>query len=159
MKTLFFVNSNLVLQYGHYLKRGPMQFPTFIRFIGFKLMYCNSWQFSKYQLCPVTRKSQKNWFLSQVNILPRIYSKYCKISYLFFLHYNILWTTDNSKYDEIVYQGFIQAILMSSRQYKKLNLLIEYWNSIFIKFYFWAHQNKLAYYVLFYFKLLFTLQM
>ena len=48
-------------------------------------------------------------------------------------------------------QGFIQAILMSGRRHKKLNLLIEF--SIFIKFYFKAYwrltciQNKLAYYV------------
>ena len=47
-------------------------------------------------------------------------------------------------------QGFIQAILMSVRLYKKLNLLIEYSNSMFIKFYFKAYwfwpciQNKLA---------------
>ena len=33
-------------------------------------------------------------------------------------------------------QGFIQTILMSIRQQKKLNLLIEFSNSIFIKFYF-----------------------
>ena len=32
-------------------------------------------------------------------------------------------------------QGFIQAILMSVRRHKKLNLLIEFSNSIFIKFY------------------------
>ena len=62
---------------------------------------------------------------------------------------------------------FIQGILMSSRQLKKLNLLIEFCNSIFIKFYFHAYQNKLpssllqnklACHILFYFKLLFTLQ-
>ena len=41
-------------------------------------------------------------------------------------------------------QGFIQAILISSRRHKKLNLLIEFWNSIFRKFYFEAYQNKLA---------------
>ena len=35
-------------------------------------------------------------------------------------------------------QGFIQAILMSIRWHKKLNLLIEFSNSIFIKFYFKA---------------------
>ena len=33
-------------------------------------------------------------------------------------------------------QGFIQTILMSIRQQKKLNLLIEFSNPIFIKFYF-----------------------
>ena len=36
-------------------------------------------------------------------------------------------------------QGFIQAILMSGRRHKKLNLLIEFSNSIFMKFYFKAH--------------------
>ena len=60
------------------------------------------------------------------------------------------------------------SILMSGRRHKKLNLLIEFWNSIFIKFYFEAHQNKLASNlhskyiaccIIFYFKLLFTLQM
>ena len=35
--------------------------------------------------------------------------------------------------------GFIQAILMSGRRYKKLSLLIEFSNSIFIKFYFKAY--------------------
>ena len=35
-------------------------------------------------------------------------------------------------------QGFIQAILMSVRQNKKPNLLIEFSNSIFIQFYFEA---------------------
>ena len=32
-------------------------------------------------------------------------------------------------------QGFMQAILMSDRWHKKLNLLIEFSNAIFIKFY------------------------
>ena len=36
-------------------------------------------------------------------------------------------------------QGFIQAILMSSTQHKKLNLLIVFLNSIFIKLYFKAY--------------------
>ena len=35
-------------------------------------------------------------------------------------------------------QEFIHAILMSVRRHKKLNLLIEFSNSIFIKFYFKA---------------------
>ena len=34
----------------------------------------------------------------------------------------------------LYHQGFIQAILMSSRQHKKLDLLTEFYNSIFIKF-------------------------
>ena len=51
----------------------------------------------------------------------------------------------------IQYQGFIRAILMSGRRHKKLNFLIEFSNSIFIKFCFkpywrWTSiQNKLAY--------------
>ena len=55
-------------------------------------------------------------------------------------------------------QGFIQGIFMSRRRYRKLNLLIEFSNSIFIKFYFKAYwrwtfiQNKLAY-CFFYFEL------
>ena len=40
------------------------------------------------------------------------------------------------------WQGFIQAILMPVRRHKKLNLLIEFSNSIFIKFYFIAFQHK-----------------
>ena len=36
-------------------------------------------------------------------------------------------------------QEFIQAILMSRRRPKKLNLITEFSNSIFIKFYFKAH--------------------
>ena len=40
-------------------------------------------------------------------------------------------------------QGFVQAILMSSRRHKKLNLLIEFSNSIFIKFCFKAEKNML----------------
>ena len=35
-------------------------------------------------------------------------------------------------------QGFIQAVLISGRRHKKPNL-IEFWNSIFIKFYFKAY--------------------
>ena len=57
-------------------------------------------------------------------------------------------------------QGFIQAILMPGRQQKKLNLLTEFSNLIFVKFYFKAYwcwiclQNKLAYLTsFFYFKL------
>ena len=45
---------------------------------------------------------------------------------------------------EVFSQGFIQAILMSGRWYKKLNLLIEFSNSIFVKFYFETYQNKSA---------------
>ena len=61
---------------------------------------------------------------------------------------------------------FIQAILMSDRRHKKLSLLIEFRNSIFIKLYFETSEQigfKLAFKinylaVLTYFKLLFTLQ-
>ena len=51
---------------------------------------------------------------------------------------------------KLLIQGFIPAILMSVRQYKKLNLLLEFSNSIFIKFYFkafwhWSYvQNTLT---------------
>ena len=50
-----------------------------------------------------------------------------------------------------VLQGFIQALLMSGRQHKMLNLLSEFSNSIFIKIYFKAYwywtyiRNTLAY--------------
>ena len=62
-------------------------------------------------------------------------------------------------------QEFIQAILMSSRQHKKLNLLIEFSNSIFRKFYFKAYwhwtyiQYKIGYYVSSILNHLFVLQM
>ena len=62
-------------------------------------------------------------------------------------------------------QGFIQTILISGRSLKKLNLLIEFWNSIFIKFYFKACwdwtciQKKLACKVSFILSYLFVLQM
>ena len=53
---------------------------------------------------------------------------------------------------EIQIQGYIQAILMSGRPHKKLNLVIEFSNSTFIKFYFKACwclkiciRNKCAY--------------
>ena len=36
-------------------------------------------------------------------------------------------------------QGFTQAILMTGRQHKKLNLLTEFSNSVFIKLYFKAY--------------------
>ena len=58
-----------------------------------------------------------------------------------------------------IYHGFIWAVLMSGRQHKKLNLLIVFSNSIFIKFDVKAYwrwtciQNKLAYKVSFYFML------
>ena len=48
-------------------------------------------------------------------------------------------------------KGFMQAILMGGRRHKKLNLVVEFSNSIFIKFYFKAYwdsiciQNKLSY--------------
>ena len=47
-------------------------------------------------------------------------------------------------------QGFIQAILMSGRRHKKLNLLFKFSNSIFVKFYIKAYwpwtciQNRLV---------------
>ena len=40
-------------------------------------------------------------------------------------------------------QGFIQTILMSGRRHKKLNLLIDFSNLIFIKFCFKANKNML----------------
>ena len=52
-------------------------------------------------------------------------------------------------------QGFIQAICVSGKYYEKLNLLIEFTNLDFIKFYFKAYwsgisiQIKLAKFVLF----------
>ena len=39
---------------------------------------------------------------------------------------------------KVWYKGFIQAILIFVRRHKKLNLLIEFSNSIFITFYFKA---------------------
>ena len=41
-------------------------------------------------------------------------------------------------------QGFTQTILMSGRRHKKLNLLIEFRNSVYKKFYFEAYKNSLA---------------
>ena len=41
-------------------------------------------------------------------------------------------------------QGLIQAILMSTRRYEKLNLVIEFSNSIPIKIYFKAYKNMLT---------------
>ena len=46
---------------------------------------------------------------------------------------------------KIIVQGFIQAILMSIRRHKELNLLIEFSNSIFIKSNFKLFQNKFVY--------------
>ena len=43
----------------------------------------------------------------------------------------------------ITKQEFIQAILVSGRRHKKLNLLIQFWNWIFMKFYFEAYKNRL----------------
>ena len=40
-------------------------------------------------------------------------------------------------------ERLIQSILISGKQHKKLNFLNEFWNSIFVKFYFEAYQNKL----------------
>ena len=42
------------------------------------------------------------------------------------------------------FQGFIQTILMSCWQHKKFHLLIQFWNSIFIKFCFKAYKNRLT---------------
>ena len=85
-----------------------------------------------------------------------------KQTYLFFVNFleYLLLLLDNE--DE---QGFIQAILMSCRQHKILNLLIEFSNSIFIKICFKAYwcgtciQNKLAYKVSSILSYLFVLQM
>ena len=49
-------------------------------------------------------------------------------------------------------QEFIQAILMSGWWHIKLNLLIEFWNSIFMKFYFEAYQNKFLFFKNFFWK-------
>ena len=53
----------------------------------------------------------------------RFTAKYCK------RHYKVGQL-------KVWYQGFIQAILIFVRRHKKLNLLIEFSNSIFITFYF-----------------------
>ena len=61
--------------------------------------------------------------------------------------------TSSFRKDRSTNQRFVQATLMSVRQHKKLNLLIEFSNSILVKFYFkvcWRRtciQNKLAYQV------------
>ena len=49
----------------------------------------------------------------------------------------------NEKF-QMQYQTFIPAILISARRHKKLYLLIEFWNSMFTKFYFKAYRNSLA---------------
>ena len=41
--------------------------------------------------------------------------------------------------EDILYQRFIQAVLTFGKRHKKHNLLIEFSNSIFIKFYFKAY--------------------
>ena len=62
-----------------------------------------------------------------------------------------LWKLNLNLSKHLNIQAFIQAVLMSGRRHKKLNLLIDFWNSIFMKFYFTAYwhwtciQNKLAY--------------
>ena len=62
-----------------------------------------------------------------------------------------LWKLNLNLSKHLNIQAFIQAVLMSGRRHKKLNLLIDFWNSIFMKFYFIAYwhwtciQNKLAY--------------
>ena len=75
-----------------------------------------------------------------------------KMRHHHFTHvYKKLWL------DDVRFQRFILAILMSGRKHKKLNLLIEFSNSIFIKFYLKASwcwtciQNKLAMFEAFYF--------
>ena len=71
-----------------------------------------------------------------------------------------------SLHGEIRIQGYIQTILMSGRWHKKLNLLTEFSNSIFIKFYSKAYwclkiciRNKCAYKVFSILSYLFVLQM
>ena len=72
------------------------------------------------------------------------------------------WSNFCSEQDLV--EGFIQAILMSGRRHKILNLLIEFSNSIFIKIYFKAYwrwtciQNKLPYKVYSMLSYLFALQ-
>ena len=83
-----------------------------------------------------------------------------------FLSPSLPWTNKEAENPlNKCWQGFIQAILMSSRWHKKLNFLIEFSNSIFIKFYFEAYwcwtciQSKLACKVSYILNYLFVLQM
>ena len=50
----------------------------------------------------------------------------------------LLWTLNT-----ITKQEFIQGILMSGKWHQKINLLIQFWNWIFMKFYFEAYKNRL----------------
>ena len=88
----------------------------------------------------------------------KIYWSY-GVKHLLLLHIKLFYKTKRSGTSV---QGFMQAILISGRRHKKLNLLTEFWNSIFIIFFLkriktkWLRaciQNKSACYVLFCFKL------
>ena len=52
--------------------------------------------------------------------------------------------TSPYKKKQYIEEVFIQTILMSGRRHKNLNLLIEFSNSIFIKFCFKAYKNMLT---------------
>ena len=67
------------------------------------------------------RISVKKWIDNDVSFHLSLYLL-CDFSYIFYV-----------EMDQSFYQGFIQAILMSGRQQKKLNLRTELSNSIFIK--------------------------
>ena len=102
-----------------FYKNSTSQTSTFIRS---KVVYFRSVSYIKYS---TLRKQSLH-----CHKMFRITARQWKLQWEQWRRYSIL-------------QGFIQAILMSGRRHKKLNLLIEFSNSFFIKSNFKAfwHQN------------------
>ena len=89
--------------------------------------YFNGW------LLVIFTKYSDGWFIYLILLLD--HRLYPERSYKFML---VRLCVRVSIWNQCCFQGFIQAILMSVRRHKQLNLLTEFWNSIFIKFYFKA---------------------
>ena len=122
-------NRNLILNFLQDWCGYPVRSSAFIRIEGLhqvRYFFWNSWCHEE-RFClwvfKVIRKIPIYWWY----VFLEFFAYSCKVIIEMFC--NIFWLTYKS-------QGFTQAILMSSRWYKKLNLLIEFSDSIFIKLHF-----------------------
>ena len=123
---------------GYYLQSqgGCHQFLLFIHFTS-----CQVIRYLKIQIISYNNSFAQNAF-----------DMFITLKLLLKTQFNVIYNSKRWKRPVLTYynghqlqqQGFIQAILMSGRRHKKLNLLIEFSNAIFIKFYFKAHKNMLT---------------
>ena len=113
-----------------------MKFAIFLKSgLLFNSFFCLFWISKTLRLSYLKTWTVVNAKISVLCVLKRLYSCY----------YVICMTLPNSFYAYIslyihktppALQGFIEAFLMTSRQHKRLSLLIQFSKSIFMKFYF-----------------------